>query len=59
MDSRDLLSLLVRANMAETDAKRLSDDEMLARKTRVSMMILDGLLMAITYRNPDLSACGA
>jgi hypothetical protein len=32
MGGRDLLSLLVRANMSENPAQQLSDDDVLARK---------------------------
>jgi cytochrome P450 len=45
--SRDLLSLLIRANLAETNVKRLSDDEMLARETHNSS--LKGCLRLFTY----------
>jgi hypothetical protein len=35
---RDLLSLLVRANMSENAAQRLSDDEVLARASHIRSM---------------------
>lgn len=56
MQGRDLLTLLLKANMANDipDAQRLSDEDVLARKS-CSFQSTRSQILTIPYRGPDVS----